>query len=81
MNKTEVREQIEEIIRFVISDEKMSFDDINDFSSLNMDSISLVTIICLIEEKYHILLSEQNLFGLRNISDLIDIVYCKLENT
>ena len=81
MNKTEVREQIEEIIRFVISDEKMSFDDINDFSSLNMDSISLVTIICLIEEKYHILLSEQNLFDLRNISDLIDIVYCKLENT
>ena len=53
----------------------------NSLTALGIDSIGLVTLICIIEDEFGITLSNQNLFEIADYQDFIDFVYNQIEKS
>ena len=55
-------------------------EDLSSYSSLPFDSLQLYEFVIDLEEEYKIKISDEALDGIKNIGDVVDLVYSLTEN-
>lgn len=74
MNKDNLRSKLEGIICQISGVDKKSLTLETDLSQLGIDSIGLITAICLIEDEYGIDLQNEDVFQIKSFDELIRFV-------
>ena len=72
MDINDLSSQLEDIICQVISCTGEEIARARTLADIGMDSIGLITLICIIEDKYQISIPEQDLFEIKCFSDLVN---------
>lgn len=74
MDINNLKRRIESIICQIASIDKESLASETDLSQLGIDSIGLITAICLIEDEYGIVLQTEDVFQIKTFDELINFV-------
>ncbi|HFH9839308.1 TPA: acyl carrier protein [Streptococcus suis] len=69
-----LKNRLQNIICQIANIDKENLTLETDLSQLGIDSISLITIICLIEDKYGIVLQTEDIFQIKSFDELIKFV-------
>lgn len=80
MNQKKLKNKLESIICQIASVDKECITLETDLSQLCVDSIGLLTAICLIEDEYGIVLKNEDLFQIKSFDELINFVDNQVQN-
>lgn len=74
MNRSSIKEELERIILRVVVSNRDFIEEEEKLTSLGLDSIGLLTVICIIEDKLGVVISEQDIFQITCFHDFIEVV-------